>query len=62
MRKLFKERKLFKGGNYKRKYGIFDLRGHGGFKRPKTPLGAKKRHERVDLSKKVFNNSFSKTP
>ena len=23
MRKLFKERKLFKGGNYMRKYGIF---------------------------------------
>ena len=24
MRKLFKERKLFKGGNYMRKYGIWD--------------------------------------
>jgi hypothetical protein len=23
MRKLFKERKLFKGGNYMRKYGIW---------------------------------------
>ena len=23
MRKLFKERKLFKGGNYMRKYGMF---------------------------------------
>ena len=23
MRKLFKERKLFKGGNYMRKYGIY---------------------------------------
>ena len=25
MRKLFKERKLFKGGNYMRKYGILKL-------------------------------------
>ena len=25
MRKLFKERKLFKGGNYMRKYGILPL-------------------------------------
>ena len=24
MRKLFKERKLFKGGNYMRKYGIWN--------------------------------------
>jgi hypothetical protein len=24
MRKLFKERKLFKGGNYIRKYGMYD--------------------------------------
>ena len=24
MRKLFKERKLFKGGNYMRKYGILN--------------------------------------
>jgi hypothetical protein len=31
---------------------IFDLSGNGGFKRPKTSLGRKKRHERVDLSKK----------
>ena len=27
MRKLFKERKLFKGGNYMRKYGIWNLTG-----------------------------------
>ena len=26
MRKLFKERKLFKGGNYMRKYGIYRCR------------------------------------
>ena len=26
MRKLFKERKLFKGGNYMRKYGTYYLR------------------------------------
>ena len=25
MRKLFKERKLFKGGNYMRKYGNYNL-------------------------------------
>ena len=24
MRKLFKERKLFKGGNYMRKYGMYN--------------------------------------
>ena len=33
---------------------IFDLRGHGGCQRPKTPLGGQKRHERVDLSKKYL--------
>ena len=27
MRKLFKKRKLFKGGNYMRKYGIYYLHG-----------------------------------
>ena len=26
MRKLFKERKLFKGGNYMRKYGIWNMK------------------------------------
>ena len=26
MRKLFKERKLFKGGNYMRKYGIWKIK------------------------------------
>ena len=26
MRKLFKERKLFKGGNYMRKYGMYIVR------------------------------------
>ena len=33
----------------------FDLKGHGGCQRPKTPLGGQKRHERVDFSKKLFN-------
>ena len=28
MRKLFKERKLFKGGNYMRKYGIQSMKKH----------------------------------
>ena len=28
MRKLFKERKLFKGGNYMRKYGIYESKQH----------------------------------
>ena len=44
---------------------IFGLRGHGGCQRPKTPLGGQNYHERVDLLKKVFNESFSapsKTP
>ena len=44
---------------------IFDLRGHGGCQRPKTPLGGQNYHEGVDLLKKVFNESFSalsKTP
>ena len=27
MKKLFKERKLFKGGNYMRKYGIYIYKG-----------------------------------
>jgi hypothetical protein len=40
---------------------IFDLRGHGGCWRPKTPLGGQKWHEGVDLLKKVFNKSFSTT-
>ena len=40
---------------------IFDLRGHGGCQRPKTPLGGQNYHERVDLLKKVFNESFSAT-
>ena len=40
---------------------IFDLRGHGGCKRPKTPLRGQKRHEKVDSLKKVFNKSFSTT-
>ena len=35
---------------------IFDLRGHEGYWRPKTPLGGQKWHEGVDLLKKVFNN------
>ena len=39
----------------------FDLRGHGGCLRPNTPFEGQKRHERVDLSKKVFNESFSAT-
>ena len=29
---------------------IFDLRGHGGCWRPKTPLGGQKWHEGVDLN------------
>ena len=44
---------------------IFDLRGHGGCKRPKTSLRGQKYHEGVDLLKKVFDESFStssKTP
>ena len=44
---------------------IFDLRGHGGCWRPKTPLRGQKWHEGVNLLKKVFNKSFStpsKTP
>ena len=44
---------------------IFDLRGHGGCQRPKTPFGGQKYHEGVDLLKRVFNESFSapsKTP
>ena len=40
---------------------FFDLRGHGGCQRPKTPLGGQKWHEVVDLLKKVFNKSFSTT-
>ena len=31
---------------------IFDLRGHGGCWRPKTPLGGQKWHEGVNLLKK----------
>ena len=40
---------------------IFDLRGHGGCKRPKTSLRGQKYHEGVDLLKKVFDESFSAT-
>ena len=39
----------------------FDLWGHGGWWRPKTPLGGQKWHEGVNLVKKVFNQSFSTT-
>ena len=39
----------------------FDLWGHGGCWRPKTPLGGQKWHEGVNLLKKVFNQSFSTT-
>ena len=35
MRKLFKERKLFKGGNYMRKYSISALKS---IKYPRNPL------------------------
>jgi hypothetical protein len=38
---------------------IFDLRGHGGCWRPKTPLEGQKYHKGVDLLKRVFNESFS---
>ena len=44
---------------------IFDLRGHGGCWRPKTPLRGQKMHEGIDLTKKVINkkcSSTSKTP
>ena len=37
---------------------IFDLRGHGGCQRPKTPLRGQNYHEGVDLLKKVLNESF----
>jgi hypothetical protein len=40
---------------------IFELRGHGGCQRPKTPLGGQRLYEVVDLLKKVFNKSFSTT-
>ena len=40
---------------------IFDLRGHGGCWRSKTPLGDQKWHEGIDLLKKVLNKSFSTT-
>ena len=40
---------------------IFDLWGHGGCWRPKTPLGGQKWHKGVDLLKKVFNTT-STTP
>ena len=40
---------------------IFDLRGHGGCWRPKTPLGGQKWNEGVDFLKKIFNKSFSTT-
>ena len=40
---------------------IFDLRGHGGHKRPKTPLRGQKWHEGVDLLKKVINENCSAT-
>ena len=33
---------------------IFDLRGHGGCQRPKTPLRGQKKHEGVDLLKKYL--------
>ena len=36
---------------------LFDLRPHGGSKRPKTLLRGQKRHEGFDLLKKVFNKS-----
>ena len=39
----------------------FDLQGHGGCWRPKTPLGGQKRHVGVDLMKKVFDKSCSTT-
>ena len=40
---------------------IFDHQGHGGCWRPKTPLGGQKRHEGVDLMKKMFDKSCSTT-
>ena len=40
---------------------FFDLRPHGGYQRPKTPLGGQNMHEGVNLWKKVFNESFSAT-
>ena len=40
---------------------IFDLKGHGGHQRPKTPLRGQKMHEGVNLLKKVFNESCSVT-
>ena len=40
---------------------IFDLQGHGGCWRPKTPLRGQKMHEGVNLLKKVFNESCSVT-
>ena len=40
---------------------IFDLRGHGGCWRPKTPLPGLKWHEGVDILKKVYNKSCSAT-
>ena len=42
MRKLFKERKLFKGGNYMRKYGIFIS-----FFQKKCQIVAYKKHNEV---------------
>jgi hypothetical protein len=40
---------------------IFDLRGHEGCQRPKTPVKGQKWHEGVDVLKKKFNKSFSTT-
>ena len=37
---------------------IFDLRGHGGFQRPKTSLRGQKWHEGVDLLKKYLIKVF----
>ena len=42
--------------------GNFDLWGHGGCWRPKTPLGGQKWHEGVDLLKKKYMIKDSQQP
>ena len=48
---------------YKFQHGhdFSDLWPHEGCSRPKTPLGGQKRHEGVELLKRVFNKSCSTT-
>ena len=65
MRKLFKERKLFKGGNYMRKYGIYKIHEEQGKKAFKCDICDQSFSQKGNLSKHTAsvhdsNNSFYK--